>query len=76
MSIFLDIRNRYDELYDGEDESTLLKDLLGELSEEKRLLWEEESMFYFEMLPECDGSVEPIEAIEPLIMAKFEDGTA
>lgn len=73
MSVFRDINERFNELYDGEDETTLLDDLVESLPEAERSLWEEEATFYIEKLPEHAGAEDPYKAIEPLIMAKFEN---
>lgn len=76
MSVLFDIHERFNELYNGEDETTLLDDLVESLPEAERLLWEEEVAFYFEKLPEFAGSKDPYAAIEPLIMKKFESQAA
>lgn len=73
MSVFFDIRRKFDELYNGEDDSTLFTDLYNELSEHDRLLCSDEARFFCETLSDCAGDEDLLEAIEPLIMAKFEN---
>lgn len=74
LSVFYNIRRKFDELYNGEDDSTLFPDLYNELSEHDRLLCSEEARFFCETLPEYASAEDPLEAIEPLIMMKFENG--
>lgn len=73
MSVFFDIRRKFDELYNDEDDSTLFTDLYNELSEHDRLLCSDEARFFCETLSDYAGDEDPLEAIEPLIMAKFEN---
>ena len=45
MSILAKVQLRYDELYDGRDESTLYQDLIDSLGDEERALWQKEADF-------------------------------
>lgn len=76
LSVFYNIRKKFDEQYNGEDDSTLFSDLYNELTEHDRLLCSEEAGFFCEALPNYASAEDPLEAIEPLIMEKFESQAA
>ena len=77
MSVFRDINERFNELYDGRDEPTLFGELLSELPADKRELWEKEALFDLEHRSEYYETYDnPEEELEKATMRLFENQAA